>query len=96
MLFKAKPPPTFGQNGQKWQKRTFWFKWAQICIKLMKILNLAQKVGSTGKKMTIKSRKAVSADTLFHIILGFFGPFLKKIEPQPWFSLMKYLSWITI
>ena len=47
---RRSPPPSFGQNGQKWQKLTFWYKWAQICIKLMKILNLAQKVGSTGKK----------------------------------------------
>ena len=83
-----------GRNGQKWQKLTFWYKWAQIYIKLMKILNLAQKLGSTGEQITINSWKVVSADTLFRIILGLFVPFLKKkLHPNHGFHWWNTWVW---
>ena len=62
---KAMPTPLKSSKSSKMKIPVFLHKWVQICLKLIKIVNLALKVGFMGQKMTIKFRKVMSADAIF-------------------------------
>ena len=68
-VLRRSPPPSNPKNHKKMKNLLFSPKWAQIYLKLIKILNLAPKVGSMGQKMMIKFRKCMSADAIFGILV---------------------------
>ena len=86
--FKAMPPLLKPPKPPKNEKSSFLHKWVQICLKLMKIINFAPKVGFMGQKMTIMFRKSMSADMIFRLFWVTFSHFVDTCAPQQCFLVV--------
>ena len=68
-------PPSNHQNHPKMKIPLFLHKWVQICLKLIKIVNLALKVGFMGQKNDDKVPKSHVGRRDFRTILAYIRPF---------------------